>query len=199
MPNYLAIGTVETSSIAGLQVGDEFRTELMLDPGLQLTEIDPGVFRVVDPWILHVHRFVSPIAWLNGFTLEVPREPFPGPDPPPWDVLRVIAVYDNEIPDGGDPNMPDEVMIDEIPVGSQIVLNLEYPDGTLFPAGATAPPILPDALSPFPVGGQLMILDPQGETLASGVVNRVVPEPVSSGLLFIAALGGMLARRRRIG
>jgi len=195
MQTFFAFSTVGASQIDGIMPGDEMTAEFMLDPNLTPIQIDPTV-QFVDPWVFHVHRFVSEIAWMNGFTLEVPQLPIPIPDPPPFAELRVIAPFDNQIPPGGMPNMPDGVTIEGIPVGSQFVLSMDYPPGIIYPNGPSGLPVLPDKSTPFPLGGEFMIMGPTGETLLSAEISRVVPEPMSAMLLVAGSLGLAALRRR---
>jgi hypothetical protein len=194
MPNFVATATVESSIVEGISVNDRLTADFMLDPKLTPIQTTP-TFRFIDPWIFHVHRFVSPIAWLNGFTVEIPI-PIPGPDPPP-EILRVIAQFDNQIPPGSSmPNMPDQILLGGVGPGSQFVMNMNYPAGTLFPNGLSAPPRLPDAQTPLPTGGQLMLMSPTGQTMFSARITRIVPEPATVGLVLFAVTASLIARRR---
>ena len=77
----------------GVEPGERFFTDMMIDPSLipTLSLSSREWIRFIDPWRWHWRKW----DWLRGFVIEIPRIPFPEPDPGPLLVLRIQAVYDD--------------------------------------------------------------------------------------------------------
>lgn len=139
----------------GIAPGTAHETSFMVD--LRLAPITPGIFK--DPWWWH-WIVGKPWDWLFGFQLEViQRVPRPGPDPGPYDLLRITAPFDDAID-----------MVMGLERGSAFVEDLYFPLGTLNRE------TLPDATqwSLF-VGGDFRIMDPAGKQLLVGTIDEIAP------------------------
>lgn len=133
----------------GVTPGTEQQVSMMID-----TRLTPDGILFRDPWWWHWLVGQHPWDWLRGFEIVIEQAvPRPGPNPDPWDRLRIVTTYDD----------PQVDMVMELPEGTQFIQDLYFPVGWLRTER------LPNAfeMSKF-AGGDFRIVDPQGVNLLEG-------------------------------
>lgn len=155
----------------GVQPGERFFTDFMLDPSLIPTlSLSRERLIFVDPWRWHWRKW----DWLRGFVIEIPRLPIP--DPGPW-VLKIQAVFD----DDQDMIMP-MPGIPALEKGSSFITELSFPANSVFLKEQRLPNM--EEINTGFEKGSFRVEGPQGEVLLKGNVDalKATPaEPVCKG------------------
>ena len=165
----IAAGIVRANKL-GIQQDSLFQADFMLDPGLSPTKSisTTTLLRFIDPWRWH-WIVITPWDWLRGFIIEIPRPPFPIPEPWPF-VIRV------EFDDPGDMvmNMPG---IRPLERGTQFITSLMFKgDSAFLRAGRI--PVMDEANAAFVMeGSDFEIQDPAGKTLLQGTIDKLEASP----------------------
>ena len=141
-------GTIGDNQL-GIAPGTTQQVSMIID-----TRLTPDGIRFHDPWWWHWLVGQDPWDWLRGFDIFIEQAvPRPGPDPDPWDRLRIITTFDDARVD----------MVMELPEGTQFIQDLYFPVGWL----KTKRLPNPFEMSKF-AGGDFQIVDPQGVILLEG-------------------------------
>ncbi len=153
-------GTIGDNRL-GIAPGTIQQVSMIID-----ARLTPDGVRFHDPWWWHWLVGQTPWDWLRGFDIAIEQAvPRPGPNPDPWDRLRIVTIFD-------DPRVD---MVMELPEGTQFIQDLYFPVGWLKTER------LPNAfeMSKF-AGGDFQIVDPQGVTLLKGSFKSLEMAAVDS-------------------
>lgn len=152
----------------GVEPGERFFTDMMIDPSLipTLSMSTPQWIRFIDPWRWHWRKW----DWLRGFVIEIPRIPFPEPDPGPLLVLRIQAVYD----DAQDMIMP-MPNVPPLEKGSAFITELSFPTDSAFIKEQRLPSL--EEINEGFKEGVFRVVDPDGKELMNGRVDALKASP----------------------